>query len=80
MTLKAIIFDVDGALTNAEPDGHLKSFTLSEYTTTKNFKGVLVVLDHLGEDDQPFQIVNGTPTTNTLVSVDYIKEFYECNR
>ena len=51
MTLKAIIFDVDGALTNAEPDGHLKSFTLSEYTVTKNFKGALVVLEHLGQDN-----------------------------
>ena len=54
--------------------------TLNEYTNTKNFKGTLVVLDHLGEDNQPFQIVNGTPTTHTLVSVDYIKELYECNR
>ena len=54
--------------------------TLSEYTNTKNFKGALVVLDHLGKDDQPFQIVNGTPTTHILVSVDYIKELYECNR
>ena len=80
MTHKAIIFDVDGTLTNAEPDGHLKSFTLSEYTNTKNFKGALVVLDHLSEDDQPFQTVNGTPTTHSLVSVDYIKELYECNR
>ena len=54
--------------------------TLNEYTNTKNFKGALVVLDHLGGDDQPFQIVNGTPTTHKLVSVDYIKELYECNR
>mgnify|MGYP000259316333 CR=1 FL=1 len=54
--------------------------TLSEYTNKKNFKGVLVVLDHLSEDDQPFQIVNGAPATHKLVSVDYIKEFYECNR
>ena len=54
--------------------------TLNEYTNTKNFKGALVVLDHLREDDQPFQLVNGTPTTHKLVSVDYIKELYECNR
>ena len=54
--------------------------TLNEYTNTKNFKGALVVLDHLDRDDQPFQIVNGTPTTHKLVSVDYIKELYECNR
>ena len=54
--------------------------TLNEYTNMKNFKGALVVLDHLREDDQPFQLVNGTPTTHKLVSVDYIKELYECNR
>ncbi len=54
--------------------------TLNEYTNTKNFKAVLVVLDHLGEDDLPFQIVDGTPATHKLVSVDYIKELYECNR
>ena len=54
--------------------------TLNEYTNTKNFKAALVVLDHLGEDDLPFQIVDGTPATHKLVSVDYIKELYECNR
>jgi len=54
--------------------------TLNEYTNTKNFKGTLALLDYLGGDDQPFQIVNGTPTTHKLVSVDYIKELYECNR
>jgi len=105
MTLKAIILDMDEALVNSEPDGHLKAYNectviedseigfqsatsaglkavipLSEYTNTKNFKGTLVVLDHLGGDDKPFQIVNGTPTTHKLVSVDYIKELYECNR
>ena len=44
--------------------------TLNEYTNMKNFKGALVVLDHLGEDNKPSQIVNRTPTTHTLVSVD----------
>ena len=51
MTHKAIIFDVDGTLANTKPDGHLKSFPLSEYTNTKNFKGALVVFDHLDEDN-----------------------------
>ncbi len=54
--------------------------TLSEYTKTKNFEGALVVLDHLGEKDQPFQIINGTQTGHSMVSVDYIKELYECTR
>ena len=105
ITLKVIIFDVDGALANEEHDRNPKVFNeciviehseigfqsatssglktviaLNEYTNTKNFKGALVVLDHLSEDDQPFQLFNGTPTTHKLVSVDYIKELYECNR
>ena len=65
---------------SATSEGLKAVITLSEYTNTKNFKGALVVLDHLDRDDQPFQIVNGTPTTHKLVSVDYIKELYECNR
>jgi beta-phosphoglucomutase-like phosphatase (HAD superfamily) len=52
--------------------------TLSEYTMSKNFTGALVVLDHLGEEDEPFQIVNGIPTNHTMVSVNYLKELYEC--
>jgi len=54
--------------------------TLSEYTKSKNFEGALVVLDHLGEESQPFQIINGSLTSHTMVSVDYIKELYECTR
>ncbi len=52
--------------------------TLSEYTMTNKFEGALVVLDHLGEEDQPFQMVNGMPTNHTMVSVDFLKELYEC--
>ena len=47
---------------------------------TKNFEGALVVLDHLGEESQPFQIINGPLSSHTMVSVDYIKELYECTR
>ena len=54
--------------------------TLSEYTMTKNFEGALVVLDHLGEENQPFQIINGSFSSHTMVSVDYIKELYERTR
>ena len=54
--------------------------TLSEYTKANNFEGALVVLDHLGEEDKPFLIINGTPSDYSMVSVDYIKELYERNR
>ena len=75
-----VIEDSEIDFQSATSAGLKTVITLNEYTNTKNFKGALVVLNHLGEDDQPFQIVNGTPTTHKLVSVDYIKELYECNR
>jgi len=48
------------------------------YTMADNFKGALVVLDHLGEENHPFQMVYGMPTHHTMVGVDYLKELYEC--
>ena len=54
--------------------------SLSEYTKANNFEGALVVLDHLGEEEKPFLIINGTPSDYSMVSVDYIKELYERNR
>ena len=75
-----VIEDSEIGFQSATSAGLKAVITLNEYTNTENFKGALVILDHLGEDDQPFQIVNGTPTTYKLVSVDYIKELYECNR
>ena len=54
--------------------------TLSEYTKTKNFEGALVVLDHLGDENQPFEIIKGNPTSHSFVSVGYIKELHEQDR
>ena len=54
--------------------------TLSEYTKTKNFEGALVVLDHLGDENQPFEIIKGSPTCYSFVSVGYLKELYEQDR
>ena len=51
--------------------------TLSEYTKTKNFQGALVVLNHLGDENQPFEIIKGSPTRHSFVSVGYLKELYE---
>ena len=54
--------------------------TLSEYTKTKNFQGALVVLNHLGDENQPFEIIKGSPTRHSFVSVGYLKELYEQDR
>ena len=54
--------------------------TLSEYTKTKNFEGALVVLDHLGDENKPFDIIKGNMTSHSFVSVSYLKELYEQDR
>jgi len=51
--------------------------TLSEYNKKQIFKGALIVLDHLGDENQPFEIIKGKPTNHSFVSVGYLKEFYE---
>jgi len=38
------------------------------------------VLDHLGDENQPFEIIKGNPTSHSFVSVGYIKELYEQDR
>jgi HAD superfamily hydrolase (TIGR01509 family) len=54
--------------------------TLSEYNKKQIFEGALVLLDHLGDENQPFEIIKGKPTNHSFVSVDYLKELYEQDR
>jgi len=51
--------------------------TLSEYTKAQNFDDAMVVLDQLGDENNPFEILKGRPTRHSFVSVEYIKELYE---
>jgi beta-phosphoglucomutase-like phosphatase (HAD superfamily) len=54
--------------------------TLSEYTKATVFDGALVVVDHLGEKDTPFEMVSGKPSSHSYVNVEYLKELHEQNR
>ena len=54
--------------------------TLSEYTKTQNFDDAMVVLDQLGDENNPFEILQGRPTRHSFVNVEYIKELYEQDR
>ena len=51
--------------------------TLSEYNKKQIFEGALVLLDHLGDENQPFEIIKGKPTNHSFVSVGYLREIYE---
>ncbi len=63
---------------NSATSAGLKTvITLSEYNKKQIFEGALVVLDHLGDENQPFEIIKGKPTNHSFVSVGYLKEIYE---
>ena len=51
--------------------------TLSEYTKSTVFEGALVVVDHLGEEGNPFEIISGNPSSHSFVNVEYLKELHE---
>jgi len=53
--------------------------TLSEYTKPFAFDGALVVVDHLGEKNEPFEIISGNPSAHHYVSVEYLRELHEKN-
>lgn len=54
--------------------------TLSEYTKAFEFDGAMVVIDHLGGIDTPFEIMSGRPSSHSFVNVEYLKELHEQNR
>ena len=75
---ECIAFEDSGiGFTSATSAGLRTVVTLSEYTKTKNFQGALVVLNHLGDENQPFEIIKGNPTRHSFVDISYLKELYE---
>ena len=72
--------DSELGLKSSSATGLRTIVTLSEYTKAQNFDGAMVVLDQLGDENNPFEIVKGRPTRHRFVSVEYIKELYEQDR
>ena len=72
--------DSEIGFTSATSAGLRTVITLSEYNKKQIFEGALVVLDHLGDENQPFKIIKGSPTNHSFVSVGYLKELYEQDR
>jgi HAD superfamily hydrolase (TIGR01509 family) len=50
--------------------------TVNEYTDTHDFTGAIVILNNLGEQDQPFEMIQGNPTESTFVDVSYLQELH----
>ena len=72
--------DSELGLMSSSATGLRTIVTLSEYTKAQNFDDAMVVLDQLGDENNPFEILKGRPTKHSFVSVEYIKELYEQDR
>ncbi len=78
---KCVAFeDSELGLKSSTATGLRTIVTLSEYTKAQNFDDAMVVLDQLGDENNPFEILHGRPTRHSFVSVEYIKELYEQDR
>lgn len=54
-----VLEDSDAGLTAARQAGLPAVITMNGYTQNHDFTGALLVVDHLGEPDQPFQVQSG---------------------
>ena len=50
--------------------------TINDYTRNHDFKGAAVVLDHMGEPDQPFTVLQGDALGHDHVTVDMIRDLH----
>lgn len=59
---------------NAARAADLKTvITVNDYTRTHDFTGAAIVLDHLGETDQPFNVLSRTPVNGfSFVNLDFL--------
>jgi HAD superfamily hydrolase (TIGR01509 family) len=51
--------------------------TVNRYTKHQDFSQATVVLDHLGEPDQPFQLLAGTPVPQQIVDLDLLRQWHQ---
>jgi beta-phosphoglucomutase-like phosphatase (HAD superfamily) len=59
--------DSENGLRSARAAGLKTVITVNDYTRQHDFRDALVVLDHLGEPDQAFEVLSGPPVNGTRV-------------
>ena len=53
--------------------------TVNEYTNEHNLEEALVVLDHLGDENNNFSLISGDATDRIIVDIDYLRELHAKN-
>lgn len=66
--------DSRNGLLSASSAGIDSVITVNEYTNGHNFDEALVVLDHLGDENNNFSLIKGDTTHSKFVDVEYLRE------
>lgn len=68
--------DSNNGIKSATEAGIKCVISVNEYTNSHNFDGAIVVLNNLGEPNQPFTLIAGADCQPNYVNVDYLKRLY----
>jgi len=83
--LKAMKLDAADCLAFEDSENGIKSshgaelktiITVNGYTTSHDFTGAAIVLDNMGEPDQPFNVICGDAHGQTYVNLDLLKQLH----
>jgi HAD superfamily hydrolase (TIGR01509 family) len=68
--------DSENGLHSARRAGLQTLVTVSQYSRGQDFSGAALVLDQLGEPDQPFQVIAGDADAYRYVCVDLLRDLH----
>ncbi|MCS6813638.1 MAG: HAD family hydrolase [Cyanobacteria bacterium] len=68
--------DSDNGLKSATAAGLRTIVTVNDYTRTQDFTGAILVLDHLGDPGNVFQVISGQAGWTTYLDVALVRSLY----
>ncbi len=68
--------DTENGLRAARDSGLSTLVTVSQYSEGQDFSGAALVVDHLGEPDQPFNVLSGEAGDHRFVNVDQLRDLH----
>ena len=68
--------DSRNGILSAQDAGLTTLITVNGYTKNDNFNGAALVLDHLGDIDKPFNIINGDANNHNMVDCELLTRIH----
>ncbi|MBE9562086.1 MAG: HAD-IA family hydrolase [Proteobacteria bacterium] len=67
------IEDSQNGIRSAQAAGISTLITINNYTRNEDFNGAMLILDNLGEPNQPFTVLDGDVGSSTFVDINLLK-------